>query len=535
MNLRKIFSYSLLIFALFGVTVFAQKVDSPIPKLPPKEEGSTKKLNNNINAPGSVISFDSDKISSSNFYDNKFNLGLSPYLNAVELNGYLRFRAQYFRNAHLKTYIPELKRGTSKFIPNETLFNKMDDGENPNQNSFSTNMRLRLNPTINVSEVVRIKGSVDFFDNLVLGTFSKSFSQSPINVKRAWAEADFAIGSLRFGRMPKAWGLGLLYHSGDGINSDHGDQVDGIEFSFRVMDHFLTTGYNISYVGPIARGGNTDGQRYPLDSGDMGHVLSFSLLKNHSEFITNKRKQDGRAIFNYGLFSSYNWQPLDSENYEHDSDNIDLEAYSKNLIRRNAHVGTLSLWADFSLGNFNIAAEAVGVWGKKNIKDKDTWLLQGGMALESNIKFLNDRLHFGIDAGLASSMDNSDFKFNSAYTVDMLMYKEVLGGISNTFYVKPHLAYFLNRNFGFKGELITSFAIDKENTSGKSNLLGAELDLSSFLRTENGFYFQLSYGMLFPLKGLDHQKTSKITSKHMETFGNASLAQSLQAYVGVVF
>src|SRR5690606_16971897 len=104
-----------------------------------------------------------------------------------------------------------------------------------------------------------------------------------------------------------------------------------------------------------------------------------------------------------------------------------------------------------------------------------------------------------------------------------------------TYYFKPHLAYFFNRNFGVRSDVITSFAPDKSNTTGNSNFLGVEVDASAFLRTESGFYFSLAYGILFPLKGLSHQSSADLTPQRMTIFGDAKLAQTLQTFIGLVF
>lgn len=637
---KRFFTYFLLLAsaASFNAAALAQDQSASeeqpsIPELPPEEvkpniaNAEKSEAANNL-----VINYDDARMGSGFFTDNVFTEGPSPYLNVLDLTGYLRLRFDYFRNGHLRTYIPRLKRGTSLMPPNLSMIGKditADIGDdviapeaNPAQNNFSGNMRLRIDPTINVSEMVRIKGTLDIFDNMVLGSTPSylsagapsptwpsslmSMSQNPpmaginswhsaISVKRAWGEASFPIGDLKFGRMPFQWGLGILYNSGDGIDADFGDQIDGIFFTTRVFDHFISPGYSIAYTGPSARGGGQfstaenfssvylpaeAGQRYPLESGDMTHVFMLSFLKRESEFIVNKKRAEGRPIVNYGIFGSYRRQFLDSQAYA--INGVNFEGLAKNVVKRESHVGLASLWSAFSYDTFHIEAEMAGIWGKYQIGEKDTdfmakngddsripkrdiWLLQGGVALESKYGFLNDRLQVGLDGGWASAQDGpgfgiregskkdpvpgdadgrklpsesgykTNFKFNPAYTVDLLMYREVLGGISGTFYLKPHLAYFFSRNFGLRGDVITSLAPNKSNTTGNSNWLGVELDGSTFLRTENGFYFQLAYGILVPLKGLNHQKTDLISVPEYKAFGEAHVAQTLQAYFGLVF
>lgn len=590
-----------------------------VPELPPEEQITKAPISDSPTS--TVINYDDSKIRADFFTDTAANKGFSRFLNAFEISGYMRTRFNYFRNAHLATYVPELGYGTSNFMPNLSIYDTSNEAEtNPAQNNFSGNMRLRLDPTINIAETMRVRATLDVFDNMVLGSTPSymagasfnpstpvsmmSMSQhapvtginsleSAIMVKRAWGEASFPIGELRFGRMPFHWGLGLLYHSGDTIDANYGDQVDGITFSTRIFDHYFSPGYFIAYSGPSARGGgfmksaanfpnyfvtSELGQRYPLESGDMTHVLTLSFLKRQSDFMTHQKLEEGNTIFNYGIFASYRKQNLDSQHY---SPKVDANT-SATIVSRDGDVGLVSLWSAISAGTFHLEMELAGIWGKYQIGEKNTdllasnggqaqlskrdvWLLQGGAAIESKYGFLSDHLQIGLDGGWASSQsgpgfgiregsqDNpkpgqtdgrklppvgdfkTNFKFNPGYTVDLLMYREVLGAITGTFYVKPHLAYFFNRNFGVRSDVITSFAPDKSNTSGNSNFLGVEVDASTFLRTESGFYFSLAYGILFPLKGLSHQGSADLTPQRMTIFGDAKLAQTLQTYIGLVF
>lgn len=615
MTLFRIAVLSILLFGLHSIPTIAEK-SAAIPELPTTVEvDETAKENHDTQ----VITYDDSKINLGFFSNTSANQGYARFLNAFQISGYLRTRYSYFRDPHLRTYIPSLGRGTSNFLPNLTAYDNNDDNDlNPAQNNFSGNMRLRLDPTINVSETMRVRATVDLFDNMVLGSTPSYMAGSGVNpsvpvsmmamsqhaptaginsltgafaLKRAWAEASFPIGELRFGRMPFQWGLGLLYHSGDNIDADYGDQMDGIAFSTRVFEHYLTPGYFIAYTGPHARGGGFSsaanfpnylvqselGQRYPLEAKDLTHVFTLSLLKRTSDFLTHQKLEEGNAIFSYGLFTSFRMQSLDSQNF---SPSLSSGMASK-IVKRDGKVGLLSFWSAFSWGTFHTEMEFAGMWGKYQIGEKnadllahneggaaltkqDIWLLGGGFAFESKYGFLSDRLQIGLDGGWASahsgpgfglregSNDNpksgfadgrkspekgykTNFKFNPGYTVDLLLYKEILGGISGTYYVKPHLAYFFNRNFGVRSDVIASFAQNKANTTGDNHFLGVELDGTTFLRTDSGFYFSLAYGILFPLKGLNHQPSNEITPKDLATFGNAKIAQTLQVYLGLSF
>jgi len=591
---------------LFGCSLLCASMawsnEQAVPQLPPIERPVS--MNDGSKDDAGVILSREDSRSSAVNADG-LDAGFPRYFSALEITGYFRTRFNYFRNAHLKTYIPKVG-GTSSFMPNLSAYEGDNDAssQNPDQNNYSGNMRLRLNPTINISELTRVKTTIDIFDNLVLGSTPNymrsrasfmSMSQDPtginqwqstIAVKRAWGEANFPIGELRFGRMPMNWGLGILYNSGDNITSDYGDQVDGVMFTTRLFDHFVTPSYTIAYTGPSERGGghfksasnnisaqlwDLSGQKHARESSEIAHVLSLSFLKRDSDFITEKKITENRAIFNYGLLASYRFQDMDS----HRPDPADAQKLI--LVKRDGNVGMGSLWTSLSYKTFHIEAEFAGIWGKYSINAKNDplapaanqpatdpiWLLQGGIALESKYGFLDDRLQVGLDAGIASAQSGpafgiredrnldpkagdtdgqklpasgykSNFKFNPAYNVDLLLYREVLGGITGTYYFKPHVSYFFSRNFGLRGDAISSFALNTSNTPGGSNLLGVELDASAFLRTENGFYFSLAYGVLFPLKGLDHAQATLPGSKY-DIFRSAQVSQTLQLYLGLTF
>src|SRR5689334_18598046 len=161
-------------------------------------------------------------------------------LDFLQLNGYLRVRGDLFDNL-------DLHRAADP--AGYYLFPRPLRDPDHRGTMTSANMRLRLEPTLNVSEQVRVLAQVDVFDNLVLGAtpqgiytgqdgvlypFESRSQLSPANsvvAKRAWAEVQTPVGLLSFGRMPSSWGLGVLSHAGNGINDDLGDTVDRLQFA----------------------------------------------------------------------------------------------------------------------------------------------------------------------------------------------------------------------------------------------------------------------------------------------------------------
>ena len=97
----------------------------------------------------------------------------------------------------------------------------------------------------------------------------------------------------------------------------------------------------------------------------------------------------------------------------------------------------------------------------------------------------------------------TNFRFDPSYRVDLILFREVIGGITDAYYFKPHIAYRLRPNLTLDGALIYSRAVFKESTPGDANDLGVEMDLGLRLELKNRFGFHVDYGLLLPLDGMD--------------------------------
>lgn len=507
---------------------------------------------------------------------------VKPQLNFLELGGYLRLRSDAFNRCDLGTFILPNGPGTSKCLPPLSYFKNEQTGEDEKKASWllSANMRFRLNPILNVSEDIRIKGSVDVFDDLVLGSTPQymtgldksnpsvpysflSNSQNPpliginsaygsVNVKRLWGEVTTPIGELRFGRMPINFGLGLLFNSGDADTNDYGNSHDGVMFITRVFGHYLIPGAFLSYAGPTGKGakiaGNlaldaSPGQRYDLDPSDNVYSFILSLVKKDKLLDAKVLLDEGKVVFNYGAMLAYSFQMQDSAYLKLYDQGISEEALAKQLkiVERNAHLGSLSLWGDVRYDKLQIEAEGVfslayigDATGLSGLSNKQ-WLPRGGFALKSKYSFLNDRLFAGLDGGYASGghEENSlNFNFNPDYKIDMLLFKEVLGTISGAFYAKPHVTYFFTPNLGVRADGIASFATNSNLTPGKSNVLGLELDAAAFYQSDDGFHFMFKYGLLIPFGALNHPENN---DESLKKYNTASTASALQLFMGINF
>jgi uncharacterized protein (TIGR04551 family) len=583
---------------------------------------------------------------------------VEPKLNFLEFDGYFRTRGDFFHQLDLGTYDPIARRGTSLF-PTPTLYRPYDGDEeaciggndpggNPCQvdkrdtSSINTmNMRLRLDPTLNVSEDIRVRTTVDVLDNVVLGSTPEAkpgFANNPslplplfaanvltpqagfnamqdaVMLKRLWAEVMTPFGQLRFGRLPQHFGLGILANHGNGIDNDFGDNSDLIGFATRLFGHYIVPQYSLTSSGANGRqGGAGDagdfgqslyrgegGQRYNLDPRDDVHSFILAIAKKDKEEDIKLRVRNGDWVLNYGTFLVYRTQAYDIPAW-YGSPNPSTAAIPQDYVRRNANALVGSGWARFQWDTLRVEAEVVGIAGKIDYTsttsegldaydgdlglDAETgepvplWIAQGGGAVESRYGFLNDSLVVGLDGGWASGDDApgfglrpvikqqpqkgdvdgkqyggcieadedgncavvddnvTNYKFDPGYNIDLILFREILGTVTDAFYFKPHVAYFLTEDIGVRADLISSFAMYASSTPGNSNPLGLELDLSGFYRSDDGFYLMAQYGFLFPLAGLHHgtDDNGDYIGGVDPRFGEAQPAQTFQLFFGTIF
>ena len=122
------------------------------------------------------------------------------------------------------------------------IFSDLFEGQTKPATYLQT--RLRLQPGLNFEDRAKFFMMVDGFDDVVWGDNESLAStalfagdpsvtgfdgavQDPIKLKRAWMDFKFALGSVRVGRMPSQWGMGLLANGGDGFDDTFGENHFG--------------------------------------------------------------------------------------------------------------------------------------------------------------------------------------------------------------------------------------------------------------------------------------------------------------------
>lgn len=306
-----------------------------------------------------------------------------------ELHGNMRMRADYFHRLDLGLEFQDPDRGAHKFFvpPAETHETSFDAPVAFNQANCEAqltargvsvqrignrcarrrgvagaNMRLRLEPTIHVTDTIKIHAQVDVLDNLVLGSTPESFTgenpwaptalftrtQYPptqginsfndsITVKRAWGEVRFGFGmTLEFGRMPNHWGLGIVQNDGNGyargeqgdivrmIDTDYGDSVDSVRLTFDFgadKRNAITLGVSYDWaatgpttaqmLGPRWASGNLIDQTFSAELYDNVHQFSVWVTRHDDRDMLARKLSAGTPVVNYGLKTWIRWQTLD--------------------------------------------------------------------------------------------------------------------------------------------------------------------------------------------------------------------------------
>ncbi|MEW5855591.1 MAG: TIGR04551 family protein [Myxococcota bacterium] len=330
---------------------------------------------------------------------------IRPKLNFVDFDGYFRTRVDLFQRAHLGTYDPDCvtdaagrpcHTGTSNFAP-PLNYAYPDDRHDT---MTSANMRLRLDPTLNVSEDIRIRMTADVFDNLVLGStpdtlpgvvnnpnnplaaFAQSqlapergfnsFSDS-IRIRRVWGEVNTPVGQLRFGRMASHFGLGILANDGNCLECDTGNNADRIMFITRVLGHYIIPIWEFTNSGPTGRGGgpgvnppqlfavNEGGQPYDLDPRDDVRSWILAVARRDSPADIKEKLANGGFVINYGAYGVYRLQYYDIPQWY--VAGVGTQAQDAQIIERNAWAAIGSVWGLFQWRKLKIEFEMAGIYG----------------------------------------------------------------------------------------------------------------------------------------------------------------------------
>jgi len=456
------------------------------------------------------------------------------------------------------------------------------------QPTFHVSSALRVHATFDILDNLVMGSTPDFASNLArpdVPLVAFSSAQAPpssgvngfndsIRVKEAYGEWQPAF-LLRVGRQASNWGLGILANGGQDVDDDFGDYTDRALLLLKLFDVYITAAWDFVYSGAVTDD-PTQNFGQPKDLGSADDVNQY-VVAFFQRPLSQKEQDERRAAvyerfepaFDWGIYGVFRTQSFDLDNTSLKAwrDQGGVASYdSLGLVPRDAFAVIPDLWLryeqrfDFSSG-IKVELELAGILGSvDNISSELTGeessrdIQQFGGALE--IQYTLDRLDIGLDTGFATGDDaegfgildrhtlsNPDgspntkltsFKFDRDYQVDLLLFREVIGGVTNAVYIKPWIAYDLfegpEDTLGFRLDLEYAQALEPLATPGNSSFLGFEADARAYFYDKAaGFKLDLEMGFLFPGGAFNYRPVDNTNNR------DASFAFTLQTRLTMQF
>lgn len=490
-----------------------------------------------------------------------------PELSLFEVDGYLRIRGDIFRRLDFDNDVTwEDVPGYDPDGDGHNGYPRYLETSNGHANVTSTNMRLRLVPTLNVTETAQVVMTVDVFDNLVLGstptTYPHSGPSTPTNllasgqrslgdsivVKRAYARLAALNEQLvvTAGRMPDHWGLGMLVNSGDCLDCDYGNTVDRVGVTFKAANHFFMPSVDWISNGPVATPFTSAGGQ-PIDAVTWDDVPQYQLrvMRLDDPEDIKERVLQGQTVINYGLMNALRRQSRDLPGtYAGYADAATGTSFDPTAPvptsgnrdeRRDATLYTGDAYFQLFAGKLELSLEIATMLGKFTDTvvtgtSQETTLAQFGGVFDLKYKVEGEKRGpvVGMHAGAASGDDApgfgaldlsgtqrraravgaadttlNNFQFSPDYHVDLLLFRRILGTVTDAWFVGPDVAYQFDN--GVVGKLSANYAqaMFKESTPGDSAPMGLEFDSELLLGSveddgRGGVQASLAGGLLFP-------------------------------------
>ncbi len=266
------------------------------------------------------------------------------------------------------------------------------------------------------------------------------------------------------------------------------------------------------------------------------HRLFLSIgkpVEPKKEWILNYKKFS--KIFNYSLLTSFQIKKnhLMMEHFFCNDNCYSMRINDKFIVKK-IYINTFMIWNKISSRYFNLNYEIVGVLRRiissKCLKTKRNvpnivWCFHGGAALKVNYHIIRNKLMFSVNAGVALSDINnifyflkkhlfdktivqnrviSKFAFSKNYTVDFLLFREILKGISDAKYLASNITYNISNKLDFIFSTIVSSSNLLKNKFEEKKTITIEVDLSSTFKMLNGFYVTTKFAWLIPFLKLNY-------------------------------
>ncbi len=447
---------------------------------------------------------------------------------------------------------------------------------------------LLLDPVIRVGSEVRIGVRVGILERLALGSTPDAYPATPdaamptasssqtapvhgINsirdsllVHHLWLEWQSPIGLFAAGRMPSDWGLGIVANSGSCLDCDYQQAADRVAFATSLWDHVWAVSFDLDATGaPAGSGTNPATSFHDLTNRDDVRTVTLAISRYALPEVARDRLRRGSTSLQWGLAGSARWQGQDLPGYYFTAPG-DWKGYADEdeFIRRGLNAWLVDGWLRFLHPRFHVEAEAVWMWAKMDNASMAAgmdlgritsmqWggVLRGGFlpipSLDLRVEVgvaSGDPAHgFGVRPGSAWDPKPGDvdgaqtdflgdrrvdnFRFNPNYHVDEILWRRIIGTVSDGIYLRPEIRWSPARWFRLDASVVYSRALYAESPPGLARDLGLETILAARLSGLNGLFLHMAVAYLHPLDGF----------RNVVTGATPTGAWSLRVLAGVRF
>jgi uncharacterized protein (TIGR04551 family) len=475
-----------------------------------------------------------------------------------DISGYFRTRFDVLENLDLN-HGPTPSTG-------QPIFPTRTSGDNGPLTS--ANMRLRLEPTVQVGWGLMLQARIDILDNVVLGSTPEGLptsTQAPmsggsvlmappqagtnsdvdsIRVKRVWADLALPFGVLSVGRMGALvdWGTGFFLNSGNCIDCDLGDIGDRVGLTLPLLGHMMGFAFDFGASGPTSATLRTDyPQPFDLDRRDDVRSYALFVTRYNLPEVVERYRRAGKTLLQYGVVASLRTQEYDIPTYYLTGD-LNRQYESNDLVRRGLLAFAADVWFGIRHRGWTLDIEGALVLARVDnasmlpgveTRDEITARQYGGVArLLHRWPMLELKLELGLASGDAApgfgfrsplnqfssrpgdldgpqiaipgDTEINNFRFSPDYHVDLILWRQIVGTVTDAIYGRPSARYQVARDMWIGGAVIASAAMEPDSTPSGQRPLGVELDLTASYTMQLGFDVLLTYGILFPLSGFEN-------------------------------
>lgn len=335
---------------------------------------------------------------------------------------------------------------------------------------------------------------------------------------------------------------------GSGYDADFGNFADRAAFVTKIPGLPVYTAFFWDFIssGSLAVDPlRVDGVPFDMDEGDDVSQFGFAIFDKPltPADIAARRKllvDDMGSSFDYGLYGIFRTQEFDVNSTGVPPSEHTLNDYAKlTMLPRKAWAAAGDLWFRYENRiSFDqrliIEAEWATIFGriedaspiadkgKEKPKDilmhggalKAAWQNEGlGVYLDLGYATGDDTRCFGVYGAGNCSLDTADgqpnetvtgMKFHKNYRVDTLLFRDIVGAVTNTYYVKPtvsinaHPFYALGDQLGLDVAVMHARSWFKSGTPGNGSTLGTELSATGFVGQKGLFLASVTFAYVVP-------------------------------------